>query len=143
MKKVDGNKFAQHLEILKMKLVHDDDFFEIKNYFFDHLAESDEFMEMGKHKRDKRLEQVLAFAAQQALNTKIVALQNVFFINLRKQHFTHGGGQMNEYLANFIYFSDIDVGLLTLAPFPPARGETKMARFSLHLVDQKPKPSPN
>jgi len=126
-----------------MKLVAEDDFHAIYTYFFDHLGENLEFMKMGQQKRNKRLEQALALAAQSALGTKTVVMQNLFFINLPKKRFTHGGGMMNKHLANYIYFDDIDVGMLTLAPFPPARGDTKMVRLSLHQVGGKPKPSPN
>ncbi|NHZ71878.1 MAG: hypothetical protein GWP17_02180 [Aquificales bacterium] len=142
-KKIRNNGIAQHLKVLKMKLVTEENFQEIYTYFFDHLAEDDAFMRMGKPKRNARLEKVLVVAAQEALNTETVVIQRQLFLNLRKHHFTHGPAQMNEYLTNVIYFNDIDVGLLTLTPFPGVIKDTKTVRFSMREMDGMVKPSLN
>ena len=143
MKKARRNEPLPHLAILKMKLVNEDDFHAIYSYFFDHLGENDAFMRMGKQKRNKRLEQVLAVAAQEALMTERAVMQNMFFIYLRGHRFTHGAAQINGYLASYIYFADIDVGMLALSPFPGSREESKFVRFSMHELGGKPKPFPN
>lgn len=143
MMQADGESFTRHLEILKQKLVQAEDFEEIQIYFLDHLGENNRFMQLGEVKRDNRLQRVLAVIAQQALQTPIVAVQHLTLIYLRRYRFTHGSGVLNGYMGSVIYFGDIDVGLLTLTPFPPSTEESKMARFSIRTVDYNPKPSEN
>lgn len=143
MNQAHPNRLLKQIELLKMKLVNAEDFYEIQTHFMEKLADDREFMQLGKLKRHKQLEQVIALAVQKGLNFPTVTMQNMFFMQLPKQHFTHGTGLINGIAATYFYFSDIDVGLLTLYASPRTGGEMRMIRFSIRVMGSNPAPSPN
>ncbi len=127
---------------LKVKLVTTTDFHETFHYFFDHFGENDEFMRAGHARHNARLQEVLANCAQPILKQSVITMRNTVMVYIREHKFYHGALTINNIMANFFYFQDIDSGLMALA-VAPEKGETIIARFSLHVVGAPPEEFPN
>jgi hypothetical protein len=117
------------LEILKKRMAEATDFTEPFTYFLDHFGDKDEFLEIGKRVSHPKLEQMLNVAAALLLRTPKPRVENCLFIRIPKRWFIHGGCRVNGRVANFIYFEDIQLGLLSVLPETPD-GMTLLERFS-------------
>jgi hypothetical protein len=130
------------LDTLKAKLVEATDFSTVLTYFFDHFGEDVEFVKASERVNNKFLEGVLAGIAAEALGEKKARPVMVMMMGVKKYRFIHGGIQMRGALGTFIYFEDLDKGLLGICK-DPRSGEMKYARFSLSLLKKPEDPSRN
>src|SRR5947209_5077707 len=113
------------LETLKDKLVHGKRFADTFEYFLDHFAEDQEFLELGGRGQCPMLDAILPEAGRQMLG-KQVQLRGLLLTYLPEHGFFHGAGFLNEFVANVFYFESIHQGLLAVAV---SGRETKFARF--------------
>lgn len=132
----------QKLAELKMKLVTATEFYKVIDYFHDNFGENESLALMSVPKQNEFLQQSLVICVRSALKQQIVAVNQMMMLYVEQAQFYHGWGWFNYLIANFFYFEDIDAGLMALV-VKPNSGETMLARFSTHLIDQTKKPSTN
>lgn len=118
------------LEVLKEKMVTCQDFKEVWNYFFDNLAENENFLNMGKKVNYDSLKTILEKIGQELLNKPKLKPTQFLLIGLLKQNFYHGAYFLDNKLVNFIFFKDIDKGMVAIASSPRSK-EILFSRFSL------------
>ena len=126
-------KFKAELKTLRKQLQTADNFSDIMRYFFDHMAESDDFLDLSKRSKNKLLKTTLKMICEQVYGED-VALTHLLILELKAYRFYHGGGLLNGRPLNMIYFADIDMGLVAC---PNARRPEviEYARFTCHKVD--------
>ncbi len=118
------------LDILKQEIITAKDFKQPFNYFFDNFAENDQFLTIGKRVKYPDLAKVLETVSQRLLQKLNLRITNVFLIELAKQKFYHGTFFIDNRLANFIFFKEIDKGMIAISPLPRS-SEVLFGRFSL------------
>lgn len=126
-------KFAAELKTLKEQLQIADNFGEVMKYFFDHLAERDDFLRAGKKAKNQLVKQSLEVIGQQVFQ-RPVTIANLMLIQLKKQHFYHGSCFMEGSIANVIYFEDIDIGLAAVVKSFRS-SHVDYVRFTCYRVD--------
>lgn len=105
---------------LKKKLITEDKFSDMWEFFLDHFGENDEFLERG-HKvppADFPITNVAVAAALAAMgsaeslrnNTKRAA--DIQPIHIPEEQFLHGPIHLGNTFGVFFYFEDVDVGLV-------------------------------
>lgn len=115
------------LAILKKKMAEAADFSEPFNYFFDEFAEKDEFLDVGKRVAHPKLEEMIQTCGGMMVGN--ARFHNFMFIRVPKQWFIHGTCWVNGRLVNFIYFEDVQLGMLAITPATPG-GDVMFQRFS-------------
>jgi len=115
------------LEILKKKMAEATQFVDAFNYFFDEFADKDEFLDLGKRVSHPKLEQMIQFCGGMMVGN--ARFNNFMFIRIPKRWFVHGTFWVNGRLGNFIYFEDVQLGMLAITPAVPG-GDTLFQRFS-------------
>ena len=128
------------LEILKKKMAEATEFSEPFDYFFDEFAEKEEFVDIGKRVSHSKLEQLI-----QAIGGTLVGnarFYDFMFIRVPKRQFIHGTCWVNGRLASFMYFEDIQFGMLAITPATRG-GDTLFHRFSARDLPRGWVPSPN
>lgn len=118
------------MDTLKEKLVNCKDFREAFNYFFDHFGENDQFLDMGQEVEYSELKQVLAKVGQLTIANHNANPSMFLIIKLKKHNFYHGAYFLDSRLVNFIFFKDIDKGMIAVASSPDSK-RVLFARFSL------------
>jgi hypothetical protein len=104
---------------LKKKLIMEDDFGQMYEFFMDHFGENDEFLALGQRVRqaDFPITNVAVAAALATLATT-ANIQNakkaaqIQPIHLPEEHFLHGPIHLGNTFGLFFYFEDVDVGLV-------------------------------
>jgi hypothetical protein len=129
------------LASLKQQLVHSNKYIEVLDFFLTNFGEKKEFIALGERYEDEFLENVLLQVGAQIFTTPAVVAE-LLMTRLAEHHFIHGGGMLNGYPINVLYFDDIHVGLISVA-MPIAEGGTRLARFSGRKVPRGGRPSPN
>ncbi len=99
---------------LKNKLSNEQNFNEVMKFFFDHFAESDGFMRLGKVHHSAMVENIVAEAASAALWER-VTVREMRLTRLAEQQFCHGPCFVNGRIATLFYFEDIRTGLLAIS----------------------------
>lgn len=118
------------MDILKEKLVNCKNFNEVFNYFYDHFGENKEFVHAGREVKYAELKQVLIKVGQLTIRNLNAKPSRFFIIRVKSHHFYHGGFHLDRKLVNFIFFKDIDKGMITISSFPVS-SEVLFGRFSL------------
>jgi hypothetical protein len=101
------------LAVLQQKLTTAEDFSEVMNYFFDHFAENDEFMDAGERTHDEQLDAILQKSAQ-SLAGKNASYRTLFAIRIAKHRFIHGACLVNGQMGNFFYFEKTLSGMMAV-----------------------------
>ena len=120
----------QKLDTLKEKLVNAKEFSDVFNYFYDHFGENMDFVHVGKEVKFPLLKQVLVKIGQLTIKDLNAKPSQFFVIRVKSHHFYHGGFQFDRKMVNFIFFKDIDKGMLIVTSFPLG-SKVLYARFSL------------
>ena len=102
-------------------------------YFFDHMAESEDFLNLGKRSKNKPLKTTLKAICEQVYG-KDAVLTHLLILELKAYRFFHGGGVLNGRPLNVIYFADIDMGLVA-CPNAKRPDVIEYARFTCYKVD--------
>ena len=106
----------QKLETLKKKILDEDDYQYAWDYFFTHLAKSQEFIDAGEFpsKEFKELIKPVILSHVQHLGGKPARFLNMQVSVIPAYHFYHGPTQTTEGMCLILYFSDIQIGTLAL-----------------------------
>jgi hypothetical protein len=128
------------LQILTKKIAETKQFVEAFEYFFDEFAEKDEFLDIGKRVAHPTLEQMIQTIG--GVLIKNARFSDFMFIRVPRHWFIHGTCWVNGRLANFIYFEDVQLGMLAIAPARPG-GDTLFHRFSARELPPGWVPSSN
>lgn len=125
-------KLLKNLPILKMKLTTATQFNEVFDYFFDEFGENRIFLDISvPYPNYEMLQNVLAHSVGRILKTNRIVIRNGVFLHIPEYpSFVHGTGRFNEYLSNFFYFEDIDMGMLAMV-LSPNDPMTQLIRFSM------------
>jgi hypothetical protein len=111
------------IEGLKKTLVASPKFYDIADYFLT-IAETNMAALDGKAAQNKVLQELLIstlteLGRRQGIikaDTQMMTLDNMFMIEVRHQNFWHGSGLINnKHIFTFLYFTDLDKGLVSLA----------------------------
>lgn len=109
--------FVGEIQTLKRMLMESDDFLTTVNYFFDNLAEAQEFTKMGEPASSPILESVVKAAAAEVFDSR-VCVSDLFLINLDEHGFIHGPCIVNGCTGNIFYYKDIQQGMMTVITGP-------------------------
>lgn len=135
MKKPSGH--LKKLQLLKLKLAESQSLEPVLTYFYDHVSNDQEFIEMGQPARHDLLESMIhQIVGQQILKIKKPKAQQFMLLHLPDYHFYHGGCILNGLFTQYIYFDDIDVGAIVV--LLPDMSTTRM-RFSVVAAPGRPK----
>jgi hypothetical protein len=129
------------LEELKLKLTTAKDFQTVFEFFLDHFGDHEEFIKLGGPVEDTVLFGSIAGVARQLYGPDTVVL-NPVMIAVPGTPFIHGRCVIGGRMANVLYFTDIQVGLVgvfSLNPKVPAR----YTRFSNRMLPPGAVPSSN
>ena len=111
-----------HFDKLKTLLTTAKDFGKVWHYFFDHLGEDPDFLDLGYPTNDRFLSAFLQEAGNQVFQKKVI-IKDLKLILIPDQHFIHGAGWMENCLAGIIYFADIYTGIASISsPFGKSVG---------------------
>jgi len=102
------------LDTLRAKLIDATDFSEVMHYFFDHFAENEEFLQLGRPQHSNLVETIAIEAASAALG-KRVTLRNLQLIRLPKEKFYHGACFVGGRIANLFFFEEIMTGMMAIS----------------------------
>ncbi len=123
-----SQNFAHHVSVLRERMLHPTDYELAVNYFLEEFAGDAAFVKASDPEPMPHLVTVLGHVASQAIGKK-VELQNALVSHLREHRFIHGNAQVEGRIVLFLYFSEVDAGLMML--LPGVRGQMDVARFRM------------
>ncbi|MBI4853593.1 MAG: hypothetical protein HY819_17515 [Acidobacteria bacterium] len=121
------------LDILKEKIITATNFREPWDYFFDNFAENNQFLDIGKKVKYPELAKMLEKVSQQLLDNPSKKASSMLLVEIPKRNFYHGGYFIDNKLANFIFFKDIDKGMIAITSSFRSK-EILFSRFSLLAI---------
>ncbi len=133
------------IEGLKKTLVASSRFYDIADYFLT-ITETNMAALDGKIAQNKVLQEIIIstlteICRRQGIikeNTKMMTLDNMFMIEVRPHYFWHGSGLVNnKHIFTFIYFADLDKGLISLSK----GGNNFFARISVKGLPENSNPA--
>ncbi len=110
------------IEGLKKTLVASPKFYDIADYFLT-ITETNMAILNGKMAENKVLQEIIISTLTEMCrrqdiikaDTKMMTLDNMFMIEVSNHNFWHGSGLVNnKYIFTFLYFADLDKGLVSL-----------------------------
>jgi hypothetical protein len=119
---------------LRQILVSESDFYKIQDYFLT-LTETNYQAIHGQLGKNKILKEVIQAILGGVTGTPKPVLVNFSMIEVRQRNFWHGSGFINGKIFTFIYFADIDKGMISLAT---GGSETLFIRVSTKSTPKKP-----
>lgn len=108
-------KVMNTIETLKDKVLNGKVFQDSWDYFFDHFADSDQFLAMGRRVRNADLEKILEKVGQQLVAKPKARASNFLLIEVKEYQLYHGSFSIDNSLASFMFFKDIDTGMVAVA----------------------------
>lgn len=126
-------RFQHKVSTLKSLLTEASDFKTIYDWFFDNLGADDEFLQLGRPEKKGLLEAVLAGVVKTLVRSDVLVIE-VTTIYIEPLRFSHGPCIVNGRMGGFLYFDDIDRGLLALTA-DPATDLIAYARFSSFRIE--------
>ncbi len=102
------------LPTLQERLIGADNFADVMNYFFDHFAENEKFMQLGHAQHSSLVETLIKEAAASALQTK-VTIRELRLFRLPREKFYHGACFINGLIANLFFFEAIMTGMMAIS----------------------------
>lgn len=121
--------FHDQLNMLKQKLVNEEDFNVTFTYFFDHLSDDQRFIDSSKKVKHPFLKSVLKVVGKEIFNHEI-SITNFLLLQLPKTRFYHGSCFMHDRLAALFFFEDIDMGMACIH----LSHEVRYTRFTGKLI---------
>ena len=123
-----SQNLPHHVGLLRDKLQHPTDYEKALSYFLEEFAGDEKFMQQSEPEEAPHLLGVLNHVVGQALG-KPVELGPARVLRLPKFGFIHGSTFFESYIILFLYFEELDTGLMAIIPGP--RGGTEVGRFRL------------
>jgi hypothetical protein len=102
------------LPTLQERLINAQDFSEVMNYFFDHFAENEEFMRLGRSQHSSLVETLATETATAALQERAI-VRDLHLFRLPKEKFYHGACFVNGRIANLFFFEEIMTGMMAIS----------------------------
>jgi len=121
---------VEKIEELRRQLVEAEDLLPVWNFFFDHFGENPDFIALGKMARSPLLEEVLLRVGKQLFGEDVRTMGPTL-IKLRKYKFLHGSGLINGRLAVLFFFTDLDMGMVSVVD---SGGHTHLVRFTTYQM---------
>ncbi|MCP4345775.1 MAG: hypothetical protein GY795_09640 [Desulfobacterales bacterium] len=106
-------EFDKEINKLKEVMLSADELIEIFRFFFDHLGENPDFMNMGNLTEHPSLNSILREIGKRVLNDDI-QITELLLTEIAKHGFIHGKCLLNGRMTSILYFKDIDVGIISL-----------------------------
>jgi hypothetical protein len=130
------------LQTLKEKMAAAKEFSDVWNYFFDHFGCNPAFIQLGERVEHPFLQQVFIQVCAKLFPSHVL-MTRMLFTRLAEQQFIHGGLTINGRLASVLYFEDVQMGMMVVAP-PHPGANTDYVRFSGRpVLPRNAKPSLN
>lgn len=126
------NPFKDKLDTLKTKLVKDDDFAEIYDYYFTQLSDNPSFMELGKRVKNPQIKSIVKMVGKYLFGDDATVTYLEIFKS-RKTMFYHGGCFISGRIATIIYFDDIEMGMMGVG-ISALTGEVKYIRITKTML---------
>lgn len=125
------------LAVLKDKLVNEQEFIQVWNYFLDHFGDKLSFIALGKRTSHPFLE---AFVSQlsRTMFQHDVSPRDLMLTLLPEHKFIHGSVMVNTNIIGVIFFEDIQVGMATVVQMRKPKGDHQFIRFRGPGVSLKP-----
>jgi len=123
-----SQNFAQHLAVLRERMLHPTDYELAVHYFLEEFAGDAAFVTASNPEQMPQLVAVLRHVLSQMIGD-LVDLEGALVSHLREHRFVHGNARANGRIVLFFYFEDEDKGMLML--IPGVRSEGDVARFQL------------
>lgn len=124
-------QLSEKLTELGKKITTDSNFSNIYKFFFDHLAENDDFLNVGKRKKNPILKKIIQSAGEQILLEKATVTKLVL-IHVKSHDFYHGACVLNGHPSSLIYFNNTKTGIVCIS-LP--NGRIMYSRFSSTVID--------
>lgn len=122
---VSDEKMAQ----LAKHIQHPDKWEESTQYFLDHFASDQEFMEMGKKTRIDVLLKIMGEVAKKVLNKPVVRIENPQMYRVKSMNMIHGSCTSEGWVMMFVYLTNIHKGVfMTTKPF--TKGQSFSSRIT-------------
>ena len=124
------------LETLRYKIATGPVFADIFEYFYDHFGEDPAFFEASEPMEPLEQElllKLLGHIGGAVFKTDKVKLDNLRLLRVAEYDFIHGGFTMNGAMANVIYCSDLQKGIVVIHR-PRQNPTTQFARFSAEML---------
>jgi hypothetical protein len=118
------------LQELQEKLMRETDLSSVWEYYMDNFADLPELVEMSQRKSNKFLEALIPQVCSQIFGRK-VKVTNLLLVTLAEHYFYHAPFFADGRIGAFIYFEDINMGMLAVSAHNPSTGLTMFSRFSL------------
>ncbi len=121
------------LETLRYKIAAGKVFADTFEYFYDHFGENPEFFDAGEPAEDELLVKMLGHIGGAIFQTDKIKLDRLALVKIEEYDFIHGGMTMNGAMANVIYCTDLQKGIVVVHR-PGKNPPTQFARFSAELL---------
>lgn len=96
------------------------------------LANRPDFMSIGEFRQDKALNERLHAYVRARTNNPKAQAQQLITVKIASQHLCHGAFQMSGLQGNYLWFSDIDQGLIVLHH---KDGTRELSRLTAHATE--------
>ena len=120
------------LQELKSLLQTAEEFSGPWEFFFDHFGDHPEFLDLGKPVKSVLLTELCKTVAKRVYGNQASVTRRQW-IHLKPHRFVHGSALLDGQLAVAIYFTDIEMGMLS---FLTPRG-SQLMRFTSHGIKKK------
>jgi hypothetical protein len=132
-----ATRLTDRLAILKDKMQTAAQLFEPLEYFVDEVLPLDGFLDLGESGRNAILERCVVEFGERALNLEdgpqVMALK---LVSIPEYNFFHGTMSADGILGMVIYFTEIDVGVMSMSQLD-GNAPTQFARFRAIELDPK------
>ncbi len=123
------HEFDKEIKKLKEVMMSADELIEIFRFFFDHLGENSDFMEMGNLTEHPGLNRILKAIGKRLLNDDI-RITDLLLREIPKHGFIHGKCFINDKMTSVLYFEDIDMGIISIILSFSNPPDNRLLRFS-------------
>jgi hypothetical protein len=127
---------------LKKRMLETTDFPAFHDYYFTNFAEKASFRNMGKPVSTPRTDGIFRLIAEAYVASggpRLVDMKG-FLIEIREAHLIHGALFVDGQLTTVLYFTDVKVGMCSMAD---SRGGTEMAKYIRFSADMAKTGQPN
>ncbi|MEO0852710.1 MAG: hypothetical protein AAFY15_04315 [Cyanobacteria bacterium J06648_11] len=116
------------LQELKRKLLREQSFSKIWGFYMDNFADFPEFTDAGDRAENTILDGLIREICHQLFGDVFV-IQDTMTIYIPEQKFYHGPLMVSDRIGGFIYFEDVQMGMVAIEE-APRNGRVKYARFA-------------
>jgi hypothetical protein len=121
---------------LKKRMLETTDFPEFHDYYFTNFAEKESFRKLGRPLSTPRTDGIFHMIAEAYVAIGGPRLVNMkgLLIEIREAHLVHGALFVDGQLTTVLYFTDVKVGMCTIAGSRGGKDMDKYIRFSADMA---------